>query len=80
MQVIIRSFGTFNGTLWDDVFSDFAPITEKDVIMVNFGAWYPRYKISEPHIPWVEWQNHMTEMTMNKLVNSPAQVFSTPTL
>jgi hypothetical protein len=40
MQVIIRSFGTFNGTLWDDVLSDFAPITDKDVILVNFGAWW----------------------------------------
>ena len=38
-QVILRSFGTYNSKLWDDVFSDFAPLTTDDVIMVNFGAW-----------------------------------------
>ena len=38
-KVIIRSFGTYNSKLWDDVMSDFAPITANDVILVNFGAW-----------------------------------------
>ena len=38
-KIIIRSFGTYNSKLWDDVFSDFAPITANDVILVNFGAW-----------------------------------------
>ncbi|CAL8469668.1 g9209 [Coccomyxa elongata] len=73
-QVIIRSFGTYQAQLWDDIFAEFAPITEKDVILVNFGAWYPRFKISEPHLPWVQWQNSMTELFVDKLASSPAQV------
>lgn len=73
-QVIIRSFGTYQEQLWDDIFAEFAPITEKDVILVNFGAWYPRFKISEPHLPWVQWQNAMTELFVQKLATTPAQV------
>ena len=74
LQVIIRSFGTYQAQLWDDIFAEFAPITENDVILVNFGAWYPRFKISEPHLPWQEWQNAMTELFTQKLATTPAQV------
>lgn len=74
LQVIIRSFGTYQAQLWDDIFAEFAPITEKDVILVNFGAWYPRFKISEPHLPWVQWQNAMNELFVQKLATTPAQV------
>ena len=73
-QVIIRSFGTYQAQLWDDIFAEFAPITEKDVILVNFGAWYPRFKISEPHLPWLQWQNAMNELFVDKLATTPAQV------
>lgn len=38
-QVILRSFGTYNTKLWDDVMSDFEPLTANDIVMVNFGAW-----------------------------------------
>ena len=27
--------------------AEFQPLTEEDVIVVNFGAWYPRYNIYE---------------------------------
>jgi hypothetical protein len=73
-QVVIRSFGTYNPQLWDDVFSDFAPLTAKDVILVNFGAWYPRFKASEPGAPWVQWQADMAAMLRDKLTTTPARV------
>lgn len=37
--VHIRSFGQFNITLWDLVMEEFGLLTERDVLMVNFGAW-----------------------------------------
>ena len=43
-----RAYGRFNLSLWDDVMAEFQPLTEEDVIVVNFGAWYPRYNVHEP--------------------------------
>lgn len=42
-----RAYGRFNLSLWDDVMAEFQPFTEEDVIVVNFGAWYPRYNMHE---------------------------------
>ncbi len=46
-EILARCFGRFNGTLWDDVFAEIGPLTERDVIIVNFGAWYPRFNYHE---------------------------------
>ena len=46
-ELIARCFGRFNGTLWDDVFAEIGPLNERDVIIVNFGAWYPRFNYHE---------------------------------
>ena len=54
-----RSFGTYESELWDDVFSEFEPITSDDIILVNFAAWYPKYKITEPYIPYEQWEEDM---------------------
>lgn len=35
----IRNFGYFHPQLWDDMLADLQPLTESDVLMVNFGAW-----------------------------------------
>ena len=43
-----RAYGRFNLSLWDDSMAEFQPFTEDDVIVVNFGAWYPRYNMHEP--------------------------------
>ena len=59
-KLLCRSFGTYESKLWDDVFSEFEPITSKDVILVNFAAWYPRFKITEPFVPYQQWQESMT--------------------
>ena len=42
-----RAYGRFNLSLWDDVMAEFQPLTEEDVIVVSFGAWYPRYNVHE---------------------------------
>jgi hypothetical protein len=34
-EVHIQSFGIFNLTLWDDVFAQFEPLTERDTILVG---------------------------------------------
>jgi len=58
-KVACRSFGTYESRLWDDVFSEFKPLTSDDIILVNFGAWYPKYKISEPFVPYMQWEDSM---------------------
>lgn len=35
---------------------------------------YPRFKITEPGIPWEQWKADMTDMFQQKLVSTPAQV------
>lgn len=49
-EVHVRCFGRYNGTLWDDVFAELSPLTDRDVIIVNFGAWYPRFNFNEPRV------------------------------
>ena len=44
---VCRAYGRFNLSLWDDVMVEFQPLTDEDVIVVNFGAWYPRYNVHE---------------------------------
>lgn len=56
-EVHVRCFGIFNLTLWDDVMEEFQPLTRNDVIMVNFGAWYPRFSIHETLVPWQRFQD-----------------------
>ncbi len=38
-----RIFGSFSGVLLEDLLTELAPLTEHDVIVTNFGAWYPRF-------------------------------------
>lgn len=46
-ELLTRCFGRYNGSLWDDVFAEIGPLTENDVIIANFGAWYPRFSYHE---------------------------------
>ena len=50
LQILVRCFGRYNASLWDDVFAEFGTITERDIIIVNFGAWYPRFNYNEPTV------------------------------
>ena len=38
-----RIFGSYNGELMDTLLEELAPIEATDIIIVNFGAWYPRF-------------------------------------
>jgi hypothetical protein len=38
-EVHVRCFGRYNASLWDDIFAELPKLTERDVIIVNFGAW-----------------------------------------
>lgn len=49
-EVHVRCFGRYNSSLWDDVFAELPKLTERDVIIVNFGAWYPRFNFNEPQV------------------------------
>ena len=42
-RVYLRDFGVYNQTLFDDILSDFAPLRATDVLVLNWGAWYPRF-------------------------------------
>lgn len=39
-----RLFGSFSRQLVEDVLAELPPLTASDVIVVNFGAWYPRFE------------------------------------
>lgn len=49
-EIYVRCFGRYNSSLWDDVFAELPPLTEQDVIIINFGAWYPRFNYNEPRV------------------------------
>ena len=38
-----RIFGSYNGDLLDDLLAELGPIEATDMIIVNFGAWYPAF-------------------------------------
>ena len=42
---------------------------------MNFGAWYPRYSVLDPHHPWPAWQQDMKELLMERLATSKARTF-----
>ena len=43
--------------------------------VVNFGAWYPRYSVLDPHHPWPAWQTDMKELINERLVSYKATTF-----
>lgn len=49
-EIIVRCFGRYNSSLWDDVFAELPLLTDRDVVIVNFGAWYPRFNFNEPRV------------------------------
>ena len=49
-EIHVRCFGRYNSSLWDDVMAELPALTEQDVIIVNFGAWYPRFNFNEPRV------------------------------
>ena len=46
-----------------------------DVQVVNFGAWYPRYSVLDPHHPWPAWQTDMKELINERLVSYKTTTF-----
>ena len=46
----MRCFGRYNASLWDAVFAELPALTAQDVIIINFGAWYPRFNFNEPRV------------------------------
>ncbi len=49
-EIHVRCFARYNSSLWDDVFTELPLLTEQDVIIINFGAWYPRFNYNEPKV------------------------------
>ena len=47
-----RIFGSFSGVLLEDLLAEMPPLTQNDVIIANFGAWYPRF-VKQVGIPFV---------------------------
>ncbi len=73
-EIHLRGFGRFNLTLWDKVLAELEPITERDTIMVNFGAWYHRFFHDGGAEEWKAWKEDMFELVNERLSISPAQV------
>lgn len=38
-----RIIGSYNGDLLDDLLAELGPMQPTDMIIVNFGAWYPAF-------------------------------------
>lgn len=38
-----RIIGSYSGDLLDDLLAELSPIEPSDMIIVNFGAWYPAF-------------------------------------
>ncbi len=38
-----RIIGSYNGDLLDDLLAELGPLEPSDMIIVNFGAWYPAF-------------------------------------
>ena len=55
-EIHVRCFGRYNASLWDDIFAELPPLTAQDVIIINFGAWYPRFNFNEPRV-WLSAQS-----------------------
>jgi len=43
LQVIIRDHSYYSQELFDDIMSEWQPITEKDILVISYGGWYPRF-------------------------------------
>ena len=43
--------------------------------VINFGAWYPRYSVLDPHHPWPAWQTDMKELINERLSTYRATTF-----
>ena len=44
VQVIVRDVGIFNDTLMTELIEGLGQLKETDIVMVNWGAWYPRFQ------------------------------------
>lgn len=63
-RVYLRDFGVYNQTLFDDILSDFAPLRASDVLVLNWGAWYPRFAF---------YSNEVGLISLTALVSSGVQ-------
>ncbi|EIE19824.1 hypothetical protein COCSUDRAFT_44250 [Coccomyxa subellipsoidea C-169] len=70
----LYGFGRFNLTLWDKVIDELQPITKRDTILVNFGAWYHRFFFDKGPKEYQAWQHDIYELLHERLKNYPAQV------
>ena len=61
----MRCFGRYNASLWDDVFAELPVLTAQDVMIINFGAWYPRFNFNEPRVCLLLWEGCMAEHLEN---------------
>jgi hypothetical protein len=73
-QVLLRGFGRFNLTLWDQVIGELEPITADDIILVNFGAWYHRLYVDGGQNEWEAWRLDVQELLMRRLVHYQARI------
>ncbi|CAL5226961.1 g9846 [Coccomyxa viridis] len=72
--VYLRSFGILNLTLWDDIMSEFMPLTSQDVIIAEFGAWYPSFDTATAIKSWTTFTTDMKQLFSERLRDLPATV------
>ncbi|CAL5222153.1 g4478 [Coccomyxa viridis] len=74
VEVHFQSFGSFNMSLWDDMMEKFKPLSKKDILFLEFGAWYPRFAVWDMHTPWERYQKDVFELLDQRLRRCGANV------
>ncbi|CAL8467102.1 g6638 [Coccomyxa elongata] len=76
-SVHARIFGSFSSILLEDLLTELGPLTERDVIITNFGAWYPRFVKQDGGVvvssTYQRFERDMADL-MRVLRQTPAQV------
>ena len=51
LQVIIRDHSYYSQDLYDAIMAEWAPLTEKDILVISYGGWYPRFAWNTDEVP-----------------------------
>ena len=43
LQVVIRDHSYYQQQLFDDIMAECQPLTSRDILLISYGGWYPRF-------------------------------------
>ena len=48
--MIIRDHSYYSQPLYDAIMAEWEPLTEKDILVISYGGWYPRFVWQEDQV------------------------------